>query len=56
MGWRTESLRIVLVLTDAGFKTALDGKVCKTSYMYVYILQAEKHSTGGFCITVNSLV
>jgi protocadherin alpha len=27
MGWRNGSLRIVMVLTDAGFKTALDGKV-----------------------------
>ena len=27
MGWRDGSLKIVMVLTDAGFKTALDGKV-----------------------------
>ena len=27
VGWRDGSLRIVLILTDAGFKTALDGKV-----------------------------
>ena len=27
VGWRDGSLRIVMVLTDAGFKTALDGRV-----------------------------
>ena len=27
VGWRNGSLRIVMILTDAGFKTALDGKV-----------------------------
>ena len=27
VGWRNGSLRIVMVLTDAGFKTALDGRV-----------------------------
>ena len=27
VGWRDDSLRMVMVLTDAGFKTALDGKV-----------------------------
>ena len=27
VGWRDGSLRIVMILTDAGFKTALDGKV-----------------------------
>ena len=30
MGWRDDSLRMVVVLTDAGFKTALDGKVTTT--------------------------
>ncbi|CAI8031491.1 Integrin beta-6 [Geodia barretti] len=27
VGWRNGSLRIVMILTDAGFKTALDGRV-----------------------------
>jgi hypothetical protein len=27
VAWRNNSLRIVMILTDAGFKTALDGKV-----------------------------
>ena len=27
VGWRNGSLRIVMIFTDAGFKTALDGKV-----------------------------
>ncbi|CAI8030406.1 Integrin beta-2 [Geodia barretti] len=27
VGWRNGSLRIVMVLTDAGFKTALDGRI-----------------------------
>ena len=27
VGWRDGSLRIAMVLTDAGFKAALDGKV-----------------------------
>ena len=34
VGWRDGSLRIVMILTDAGFKTALDGKVlfCQGCY------------------------
>ena len=33
VGWRDGSLRIVMILTDAGFKTALDGKVVVSAYL-----------------------
>ena len=38
VGWRNDSQRIVMVLTDAGFKTALDGKVEVILLFMVYRL------------------
>ena len=58
IGWRNGSLRIVLVITDAGFKTALDGKVRYTStvkYTYVYDIKYIT-STLPFCTQVAALI
>ena len=39
VGWRDGSLRIIMILTNAGFKTALDGKViisrCKSYALFI---------------------
>ena len=40
--WRNGSLRIVMVLTDAGFKTALDGKV-GSGYLHAHIANTLTH-------------
>ena len=51
VGWRDGSLRIVMVLTDTGFKTALDGKV-GSGYLHTH---ANTHSGVGRCFCMEGL-
>ena len=55
VGWRNDSLRMVMVLTDAGFKTALDGKVAHKCIHTCAVLKIADHNLLGSVSSITPL-